>query len=119
MEIANSSTIDNSNNKQIYSSNEIALNTSQFSDAKSTYSTLNSLCNSETSESGSECEVNLIVIESCPNSPKKKNTIKDFEISHLLGKGSYGKVYLARNIYTNKYYALKIIDKFFLTKVKY
>jgi hypothetical protein len=49
---------------------------------------------------------------------KKKLNIEDFEISFTLGKGSYAKVVLAKNKKTDKYFALKIIDKKFLKKVK-
>lgn len=61
---------------------------------------------------------NILIIDSTTGSPIKKNTIKDFDISLLLGKGSYAKVVLAKNIYTNKLYALKVIDKSFLAKVR-
>lgn len=61
---------------------------------------------------------NILIIDSTTGSPIKKNTIKDFDISFLLGKGSYAKVVLAKNIYTNKLYALKVIDKSFLAKVR-
>ncbi len=63
-------------------------------------------------------EENVLIIDSSTDSPKKKNSIRDFEISLLLGKGSYAKVVLAKNIYNNKYYALKVIDKSFLAKVR-
>lgn len=52
------------------------------------------------------------------SSPKKKISIEDFEISYVLGKGSYAKVVLARNIHTLKVFALKIIDKKFLKRVR-
>ena len=61
---------------------------------------------------------NIFINDALEDSPKKKNSIKDFETSYVLGKGSYSKVVLAKNIYTDKYYALKIIDKEFLSKVK-
>ncbi len=51
------------------------------------------------------------------NSPKRKISIEDFEISYILGKGSYAKVVLAKNISSLKDYALKIIDKKFLKRV--
>lgn len=52
-----------------------------------------------------------------PVSPRKKISIEDFEISYVLGKGSYAKVVLAKNIHTLKIFALKIIDKKFLKRV--
>lgn len=62
-------------------------------------------------------ENNIVIVESPSDSPKKRNTVKDFQMSYILGKGSYAKVVLATNIYTDKQYALKIIDKIFLGKV--
>lgn len=56
----------------------------------------------------------IIFLESTTDSPRKRNTIKDFELFNVIGKGSYAKVVLARNIYTDKHYALKIIDKLFI-----
>lgn len=50
-------------------------------------------------------------------SPRKKISIEDFEISYVLGKGSYAKVVLAKNIHSLKVFALKIIDKKFLKRV--
>ena len=41
-------------------------------------------------------------------------SLKDFKTLKILGKGSYGKVYLVKNINTNKIYAMKILDKQFL-----
>ena len=64
-----------------------------------------------------DSESNVVYIQSSEESPMKRNTIKDFQISYVIGKGSYAKVVLATNIYTNKQYALKIIDKLFLGKV--
>ena len=49
---------------------------------------------------------------------RKKISIEDFEIFYVLGKGSYAKVVLAKNIHTLKTFALKIIDKKFLKRVR-
>jgi serine/threonine protein kinase len=46
-----------------------------------------------------------------------KTTITDFNIHRLLGEGSYGKVLYAQSKKTNKEYAIKSIDKFFLSKL--
>ena len=46
-----------------------------------------------------------------------KTTITDFNIHRLLGEGSYGKVLHAQSKKTNKEYAIKSIDKFFLSKL--
>jgi serine/threonine protein kinase len=52
------------------------------------------------------------------SSPKSKTSINDFDILSVLGKGSYAKVVLGKNIYTGELFAIKIIDKKFLEKVK-
>ena len=49
--------------------------------------------------------------------PQKKISINDFHIISELGRGAYGKVVLARSKATDKEYAIKIIDKFFLDKL--
>lgn len=59
----------------------------------------------------------MLFAESECVSPKKKQTIKDFEIMQTLGKGSYAKVVLAKHLHSKKLYAVKVIDKQFLTKV--
>ena len=45
------------------------------------------------------------------NSIGIKITIKDFQKIKLLGKGSFGEVFLVKYIKTNKIYAMKILDK--------
>jgi protein-serine/threonine kinase len=45
------------------------------------------------------------------NSIEIKITIKDFQKIKLLGKGSFGEVFLVKYIKTNKIYAMKILDK--------
>lgn len=50
-------------------------------------------------------------------SNSKKMTIDDFYLSFIIGKGTYAKVVLAKHLFTNKYYAVKILDKNFLIKV--
>jgi len=66
-----------------------------------------------------ENENNVIIIQQPPEvAPWKRNSLKDFQINQILGRGSYARVVLATNIYTNKQYALKIIDKEFLAKVR-
>lgn len=76
----------------------------------------NSFMNSNVSDCNTDSD-NTYIIDSSNESPRRKNSIKDFELLRVLGKGSYGKVVLAKNIYTNKYYAIKVIDKYFLEKV--
>ena len=66
--------------------------------------------------------------DSHPSSPKirnsktmkpstKKLSISDFTVLSELGRGAYGKVVLAKSKKTNKNYAIKIIDKYFLEKL--
>ena len=43
-------------------------------------------------------------------------TLEDFEHLKVLGKGSFGKVILVKNINNNKLYAMKILDKKFIVK---
>jgi len=43
--------------------------------------------------------------------PSKDITINDFQKLKLIGKGSFGKVFLVKNIRNNKLYALKILVK--------
>ena len=46
----------------------------------------------------------------------KKMNIKDFKIVKSIGEGAFGEVYLVRNFFNNKEYALKCIEKSFLHK---
>ncbi len=48
---------------------------------------------------------------------KKISSIDDYEIIETLGKGSYAKVDLGKNIYTNNLYAIKNINKTFVERV--
>jgi protein kinase A len=45
-------------------------------------------------------------------------TLEDFERKRTLGTGSFGRVMLVRHIKTNKYYAMKILDKQKVIKLK-
>ena len=42
---------------------------------------------------------------------KKKEIGKDIELLNIIGKGSYGNVYLGRDNVTREYYAIKVISK--------
>eukprot|EP01130_Rhizamoeba_saxonica_P012501 TRINITY_DN5270_c0_g2_i1.p1 TRINITY_DN5270_c0_g2~~TRINITY_DN5270_c0_g2_i1.p1 ORF type:complete len:390 (+),score=85.54 TRINITY_DN5270_c0_g2_i1:59-1228(+) len=46
-----------------------------------------------------------------PKHKKKKVSLNDFEVKNMLGKGGFGEVYLVRHIATNRYLALKQMDK--------
>ncbi|GFU45206.1 hypothetical protein TNCV_4236321 [Trichonephila clavipes] len=40
-----------------------------------------------------------------------KKTAKDFRFGKLIGEGSFSMVYLAKDIHSNKEYAIKVCDK--------
>ena len=41
----------------------------------------------------------------------KKPDLRDFKVQHLIGKGSFGKVFLVVNDQDGKTYAMKVIRK--------
>ena len=47
---------------------------------------------------------------------EKKVTQNDFEKIKIIGKGSFGNVYLVRHIKTDKYYAMKVLAKAIIKK---
>ena len=49
--------------------------------------------------------------------PANKVTLNDFQIITVLGRGSYGEVMMVKKNDTGQQYAMKIIDKNFLSKV--
>lgn len=51
---------------------------------------------------------------------KKKGKVSqdDFMMVSILGKGSYGKVFLVRKIDSQKVYAMKVLKKSFIRKFK-
>ncbi|XP_073042407.1 serine/threonine-protein kinase Aurora-3-like [Primulina eburnea] len=53
-----------------------------------------------------------------PKTPKKQWTIDDFEIGKPLGKGKFGRVYLAREIKSKYIVALKVIFKVQIEKYR-
>lgn len=62
-------------------------------------------------------KMKIIPSEDSKESPKKEEeeedlaTTDDFEVLNLLGKGSFGEVYLVRHKKTGKMYAMKCLDK--------
>ncbi|XP_078440822.1 3-phosphoinositide-dependent protein kinase 2-like isoform X2 [Wolffia australiana] len=48
--------------------------------------------------------------------PQEQFTIQDFQLGKIFGVGSYSKVVRAKKVDTGKMYALKIMDKKFITK---
>lgn len=51
-----------------------------------------------------------------PQQLKKKSSLSDYKIIKTLGEGAFGKVYLAKHNTSDKTFALKSIDKAFLSK---
>ena len=49
---------------------------------------------------------------------KKKTSLSDYKIIKAIGEGAFGEVYLVKHATTNKTFALKSIDKNFLSKQK-
>ena len=73
---------------------------------------------SVSSENEEECfEPNIVMID-FPKGEKPKCSINDFIIIALLGRGSFGRVVLAQNFQDERYYALKILDKVFIDRLK-
>ena len=50
--------------------------------------------------------------------PTPKPSMKDYKILRVLGKGSFGEVFLVRKLSDSTLYALKSINKAFLLKVR-
>lgn len=46
-----------------------------------------------------------------PPSNGKKETIDDYSIISVVGKGSYAKVFLVKNIHTGQLHAMKVLKK--------
>ena len=49
---------------------------------------------------------------------ESSNHLNDYKLIKIIGKGSYGEVYLVRKISDGTLYALKIINSFLLQKEK-
>ena len=49
---------------------------------------------------------------------RAKIGIEDFEMMGIIGEGAYGKVFCAKDIVNNKKYAVKVLDKYHIMKVK-
>lgn len=49
---------------------------------------------------------------------KGKYTLQDFQIMRTLGTGSFGRVHLVKSIHNNRFYAIKVLKKFKIVKMK-
>lgn len=49
---------------------------------------------------------------------KGKYTLQDFQILRTLGTGSFGRVHLVRSVHNNRYYAIKVLKKAQIVKMK-
>ncbi|EDO17744.1 hypothetical protein Kpol_1033p50 [Vanderwaltozyma polyspora DSM 70294] len=49
---------------------------------------------------------------------KGKYTLKDFQIMRTLGTGSFGRVHLVRSVHNKRYYAIKVLKKQQIFKMK-
>lgn len=49
---------------------------------------------------------------------KGKYSLSDFQIQRTLGTGSFGRVHLVRSIHNNRYYAIKVLKKEQIVKMK-
>ena len=49
---------------------------------------------------------------------KGKYSISDFQILRTLGTGSFGRVHLVRSVHNNRYYAIKVLKKAQIVKMK-
>ena len=49
---------------------------------------------------------------------KGKYTLHDFQIMRTLGTGSFGRVHLVKSIHNNRFYAIKVLKKFKIVKMK-
>ena len=61
--------------------------------------------------------INKQKIQKCRSIPIKKNKVKleDFTIIRLIGVGSYGKVYVAKKNSNDQLYAIKVLNKEYIT----
>lgn len=54
----------------------------------------------------------------CPTGPPKKLSIKDFVSMKCLGTGTFGEVVLAKGVADKRKYAIKILSKAHMEKVR-
>lgn len=51
-------------------------------------------------------------------SSKGKYSLRDFHIMRTLGTGSFGRVHLVRSVHNHRYYAIKVLKKYQIMKMK-
>ncbi len=64
-------------------------------------------------DEGHEEENDDVMPDTCENllRPNKKISLNDFELIKVIGRGSFGKVYLVKRNGTQNYYAMKKLKK--------
>ncbi|ORY04817.1 Pkinase-domain-containing protein [Basidiobolus meristosporus CBS 931.73] len=72
---------------------------------------------SDTNNGTPELKTKSTVAESEENE-KKKFSLKDFKLLQTLGTGTFGRVYLAQHIGTENYYAMKVLKKEVVVRLK-
>ena len=55
---------------------------------------------------------------SCSKESTSKRRIEDFELCQILDEGKFGKVYCAIDKHDRRPYAIKVLDKYQITKVR-
>lgn len=63
----------------------------------------------------SKSDYNLVALSNSGQTQR----VKDYELFKEIGRGAYGKVFLGKKIDEEKKVAIKVLDKFFLSKVKF
>lgn len=58
------------------------------------------------------------LLHQCCNVSKGKYSLHDFQIMRTLGTGSFGRVHLVRSIHNGRYYAIKVLKKRQIVKMK-
>ena len=69
-------------------------------------------------EAGADLDDGQEQQEACENllRPNKKISLNDFELVKVIGRGSFGKVYLVRRNGTENFYAMKKLAKAVVAK---
>lgn len=62
--------------------------------------------------------INLSLLPSRSTTSKGKYALTDFAIMRTLGTGSFGRVHLVRSVHNGRYYAIKVLKKHQVVKMK-